>query len=324
MKRLIPMFLIMLLAMAMLPGVALAADTLKIESVKEFRFPDSGSSVAAFTLENTNEYDIQVTIDVYDQESRQNIQTMTYTLLKGDAPLPVMANVYQFLTRNGEIRTYRYTVKTSGGLTERLYYAQKLTIVKDNLGNEIHVYDQIRNSYLPRNTVSSFGPHFRDVTPELTDLWYMFTPIDVSIQGRQTFVLVASNMYEIGEVYVNVNQDTVIVSYILFDEGMNGFTTERLSEFITFYNSYADVSIVEPEDMPEPSIYAFNQPISILNHFGGDTNVLMFIRNRITYFQFPTPRTEYTRFWENKDEYKSRRENMLMFMDPIMTVESGK
>jgi hypothetical protein len=125
-------------------------------------------------------------------------------------------------------------------------------------------------------------------------------------------------------VYVDVNQDTVIVSYILFDEGMSGFTTERISEFITFYNSYADVGIVEPEDMPEPSIYAFNQPISILNHFGGDTNVLMFIRNRITYFRFPTPRTEYTRFWENKDEYKSRRENMLLFMDPIMTVETGK
>ena len=69
-------------------------------------------------------------------------------------------------------------------------------------------------------------------------------------------------------------------------------------------------------------MYAFNQPISILNHFGGDTNVLMFVRNRITYYRFPSPKTEYIRFWENKPEYKTMREHMLTFMDPIMTVGS--
>ncbi len=131
-------------------------------------------------------------------------------------------------------------------------------------------------------------------------------------------------MFEVGEAYVDVNQDTVTVSYSMYDQGKPDFSTELISEFVTFYNSYADVGIVEPEKMPQPSNFAFNQPFSIQNHLGGDTNVLMFIRNRITYFRFPTPRTEYVRFWENKPEYLARREGMLSMMDPIMAVETSK
>ncbi len=324
MKKILSLALVLMLGLSLLPNVAMAAEGMKLEPVREYRFPDIVTPTTAFTIENTGDTDLEVTVDVYDQGARQNVQTMTFTILKGDAPLPVDAYVYRQLTRNGETNTYRYTVKTKNGLTRYIHFAQKLTIVKDANGNETYVYDGIFNPYFPRNTVSSLGHRFRDVTPELTDLWYMFTPIDLSIQGRQTFVLIASNMYEVGEVYVDVNLDTVNVSYIMYDEGKSGFTTERLSEFITFYNSYADVGIVEPEDMKEPSIFAFNQPFSILNHLGGDTNVLMFIRNRISYYRFNTPKTEYTRFWENKPEYKVIREHMLQMMDPIMTVDEGK
>ena len=322
MKRIISLALTLMVALTLMPAFA-ANETLKVEPVKEFRFAAPTASQTVFTLTNMSAADVNVTVEVYDQDLRQNVQTMTFTLLAGDAPQQVSAYVYKFLTRNGELNTYRYTLSTPDGFTQRLYYAQKLTITKDSFGNEIHTYDQIANAYLPRNTVSSFGPHFRDVTPELTDKWYMFTPIDLSIQGRQTFVLVASNMYEVGEVHVDVNGDTFVASYQLYDEGRGGFTTERLSEFITFYNSYANVGIVEPEDMPGPSVYAFNQPYSILNHLAGDTNVLMFVRNRITYFRFPTPKTEYVRFWENKPEYKARRDAMLVMMDPIAVVDEA-
>ena len=324
MKRLLSLMIALAAVFTLLPNAALAADTLKVEPVKEFRFADPGAQAAVFTIENTNDYDVNVTVEVYDQDTRQNVQTMTFPLLKGDAPRPVMAYVYKNLAKNGEVNGYRYTIKTDGGLSKRLYYAQKLTITKDAANNEIHTYDQITNTHYPRNTVSSFGPHFRDVTPELTDKWYMFTPIDLSIQGRQTFVLAASNIYEIGNVHVDVNGDTFSVSYEMFRDGQRGYTTELLSEFITFYNSYADVGIVEPEEMPQPSIFAFNQPFSILNHLSSDTNVLMFIRNRISYYRFPTPKSEYSRFWENKPDYMAQREQMLMMMDPIMTVVEGK
>ena len=319
MKRILSLALVLMLALSLLPVAVQAKDTLKIEVFKEERFPTEHSSVHTFSVENTSDHEVTVTITVYDQAAKRNVTTMSYVLPVNYGPQMILSEVYKPLTRNGEVNTYRYKVTTDGGYTKYLYFAQKLTIKKEN-GVETYIYDQFINAYFPKNTVSSFGPHFRDVTPGLTDKWYMFTPVDLSIQGRQTFLLAASNMYEVGEVYVDVNQDTVMVSYRMFHDEKNDFTTENLSEFLTFYNSYADVGIVEPEDMKEPSMFAFNQPISILNHFGGDTNVLMFVRNRINYYRFPTPKTEYTRFWENKPELKAQREHMLQFMDPIMTV----
>ncbi len=323
MKRLIALCLSALLAFTLLPNVAFAKDTLDVVAVKEFRFSSASSQEDVFTLQNTSDRDVNVTVVVQDQATRQNVQTMQFPLLRGDAPVAVQAYVYRPLTHNGEINTYRYTITTDGGFSRHLYYGQKLTITHDGGGKPIHVYDQMDNSYYPRNTVSAFGPHFRDVSPKLTKLWYMFTPIDLSIQGRQSFPLVASNIFEVGQVHVDVNMDTVTVTYEMYFEGKPDYTTQRLSDFLTFYNAYSDISIVEPEDMPGPSHFAFGQPFSILNHLGGDTNVIMFVRNRITYYEFPTPKDAYTRYWRNLPEYKTRREAMLQMMDPIMTVDNG-
>ena len=319
-KKASVLVLAVILALGMLPSAAYAKDSLNITPVKEFRLPESGTA-EVFTIENTSPYDVNVTVDVYDQALRQTVQSAQYTLLQGDAPLSVQAYVYKPLSYDGQINTYRYTIRTSGGYTKHLFYGQKLSITTDGSGNPIYVYDQMDNSFYPRNTVSSFGPHYRDVTPGLTKLWYMFTPIDLSIQGRQSFPLVASNMFEVGQVHVDVNMDTVVVSYEMYFEGKEGYTTERLSDFLMFYNAYTDISIVEPEEMRSPSPYAFGQPISILNHLGGDTNVIMFVRNRITYFEFPTPTDGYTRFWRNLPDYKARREAMLQMMDPIAPAE---
>ncbi len=323
MKRFMSIALALLLLVALVPATA-ASGTIKVAENRSFRFKSPDAEADVFTIENISKKDLEVTVTVYDQSAHRYVQTMTFSILQGDAPVAVKAYVYDKLRWNGDMNTYMYTIKVKGGETRQLQYAQKLTIRKDKNNVETRIYDQAYGNYLPRNTVSSFGPHFRDVTPRLTDLWYMFTPIDLSIQGRQTFVLVASNMFEVGEAYVDVNQDTVTVSYYMFDQEKPDFSTELISEFVTFYNSYADVDIVEPENMPGPSAFAFNQPFSIQNQLGGDTNVLMFIRNRITYYRFPTPRSEYIRFWENKPEYIARREAMLNMMDPIMAVESNK
>lgn len=325
MKRLIALSLSALLALTLLPHVAFAKDTLDVVPVKEFRFSSDISQEDVFTIQNTSARDVLVTVVVQDEATRQTVQTMQFALLMGEAPIAVQAFVYRPLSHNGEINTYRYTITTDGGYSKHLYYGQKLTITHDGSGNPIYVYDQMDNSYYPRNTVSAFGPHFRDVTPNLTKLWYMFTPIDLSIQGRQSFPLVASNIFEVGQVHVDVNMDTVIVTYEMYFEGRPNYTTQRLSEFLNFYNAYTDITIVEPEDMPGPSHYAFGQPFSILNHLGGDTNVIMFVRNRITYYEFPTPKDAYVRYWRNLPEYKTRREGMLQMMDPILPVDgTGK
>ena len=322
-KRWMAAAVIAAFALSFVPGGALAAEALEIKEEREFTFKTPDSEATVFTLKNNRDTDVEATVEVYDQAARKVVQTMTLTLMAGDTPTPVPARVYNKMVYDDEITTYRYTIKAPG-VTERLYYGQKLNITKNSAGETINTYKQVYNSYYPNNTVSSFGPHFRDVTPDLTDLWYMFTPIDLSLQGRQTFVLAASNMYEVGWVHVDVQGDGVIVTYEMMHEDEPGFTTETLSEFLTFYNEYADVGIAEPEDMPGPSAFAFGRPFSISYDLGGDTNVLMFVRNRITYFQFPAPKSEYIRFWENKDEYETRREGMLNMMDPITGVQNEK
>lgn len=313
-KKLLSLALVFLLLMGLVPLAAQAKGNLKVELNKEVRFEDIWGFVPAFTIQNISGIDIPITIEVYDQATRQNVQTMSVNLVTGDAPTTVFAYVYKQLGYNGETNNYRYTI-SSGDYKERYYYTQKLTLVKNQAGELVKIYDQILNTYYGNNTVSSFGPHFRDVTPGKTDKWYMFSPIDLSLQGRQTFPLVASNMYEVGEAYVDVSGDNVTVSYRMFYDGDSGFTSKVKSEFVTFYKSYADVGIVEPEQMPGPSAFAFNRPFSISKDLSGDTNVLMFIRNRLDYYRFPTPKGEYTRFYENKDEYKARRDGMLRMMD---------
>lgn len=163
------------------------------------------------------------------------------------------------------------------------------------------------------NTACCFGPAFRDVRPALTDKWYTFTPIDLTIQGTQEFEYVASNVYVIGRVYVNVRGDEVTVTYHNFYEDAGG-NTETLSEFLHFFHDLASVREVEPENMGAPQ-FRFGQKISIENDLEGDTSVLLFIRNRVTYRDYVTNSKKLTRFWPNLPERKALREQMIEFMN---------
>ena len=169
-------------------------------------------------------------------------------------------------------------------------------------------------TWYPNNTACSFGPAFRDVRPALTDKWYLFTPIDLTKQGRQTFEYVASNMYVIGEVYVDVNGDAVRVTYHNYyaDQGGN---TETLTEFFTFFPDLKSVKDVNPETMDDLG-FRFGQEISIAEDLDGDTNVLLFVRNQVTYCDYVTNSHKLTRFWPNLPERKALRQQMQAMMDP--------
>ena len=169
-------------------------------------------------------------------------------------------------------------------------------------------------TWYSKNTACSFGPAFRDVRPALTDKWYLFTPIDLTKQGRQTFEYVASNVYVIGEVYVDVYGDTVRVTYHNYyaDQGGN---TETLTEFFTFFPDLKSVKDVNPETMDDLGFH-FGQDISIAEDLNGDTNVLLFIRNQVTYCDYVNSTHKLTRFWPNLPERKALRQQMRDMMDP--------
>ena len=328
MKKLLSLMLAAALPLSLAPASLAASDSLKVEIVKELTFQDYTGEMDAFTLLNQNAYPVDVTIQVYDQAAKANVQTLHVSLNPGDAPLPIKARVYKNLPRKGSINLYRYTITTPGGYKSEVFVAQKLM---DYNQQGLPIYNQYHNVHLRNNTASSFGPQFREVTPGMTDLWYMFTALDLTVQGRQTYELVASNMYVIGEVYVDVYGDTVTISYRNYYDDQGGETRTR-QEFLGLYNSYADV--VLPTDVPvksyvnPPTRFAFGMPFSIQYDLGGDTNVLMLVRNVVDYWRFPLPTdTEFSRFWANSPGNKAMRESMLSFMDPIFPAlppEGGK
>ncbi len=169
-------------------------------------------------------------------------------------------------------------------------------------------------TWYSKNTACSFGPAFRDLRPALTDKWYTFTPIDLTKQGRQTFEYVASNLYVIGEVYMDVYGDTVRVSYRNYYAEQSG-NTETLTEFLTFFPDLKSVRNVDPETMDDPG-FRFGQEISIAEDLNGDTNVLLFIRNQVTYRDYVNSTHKLTRFWPNLPERKALRQQMRDMMDP--------
>lgn len=168
-------------------------------------------------------------------------------------------------------------------------------------------------TWYPDNTACSFGPYFREERPGLTDKWYTFTPVDLSRQGRQEFEYVASNMYVIGKAYVDVNGDEVRVTYHNFYAEQGG-NTETLSEYFTFFHDLKGVGNVEPETMDDLG-FRFGEAVSVEKDLDGDTNVLLFVRNRVTYSNYVNSTHKLTRFWPNLPERKALRAQMMALAD---------
>jgi hypothetical protein len=167
-------------------------------------------------------------------------------------------------------------------------------------------------TWYPKNTACSFGPNFRNVDPKLTKLWYMFTPIDLSKDGVQEYELVAGNVYVIGKVYVTVAGDDVTVEYkTVYGKYGNIFTKK---EYLNFFTDLASVKTVVPEEIGD-SKFAFGKKFSIANDLGGDKNVLMFVRNVVTFRDYVTDHVKLTRFWPNIKWRNEKRDAMLAIMD---------
>lgn len=313
MKRSLSIVLAALLLMTLVPMAGLAAgDSLKIEMPKELWITPVDPYPAALTITNQSPHDVTFTVKVYDEQIKGIVAAMQYTVLQGEAPLMVNTQVYKALPTEREINTYRYIVESTGGFKEILYFAQEMYI--DRTNNDIR-YAQWENTRFPRNTVSSFGPQFRVLNPQLTKDWYMVTPINLSIQGRQSFELVASNMYNIGQVHVNVYGDTVNVTYEYHFADNPDSKIKPIEDYLTFFGSFDQVKSTKPEE--NRSNFAFGKPFSIANELGGDTNVLMFVRNRVTYNRFPVPKDELKRNYPNSEANAALRQQMINMMDPV-------
>lgn len=187
--------------------------------------------------------------------------------------------------------------------TSRIYLQSKL-------------YAKTATAIYRNNTVCTFGIHLRDIMPKLTDKWYTVTPIDLSKNGTQSFELIASNMWIIGQVNVTVDGDSVLIDRDIILEGIG--RTKILSEYL---NIFPDLNSITPEALEDDGLYgkgySFGEPISIEKDLGGDTNVLLYVRNVATFH----PRVSDTRFlermWENLPHRINQRNAMNEMMDPL-------
>ena len=122
-------------------------------------------------------------------------------------------------------------------------------------------------------TACSVGPRFRDLGVN-TDKWFMFTPVDLSVDGEYEFDLIAGNIHKVGTVTVLVNDGTVTVSY----EVISGVKVDN--EFLSILHDLEEAELLETDEMIQ---YAFGQPISIQNELDGDPIVLIFLCNELHY-----------------------------------------
>ena len=125
-------------------------------------------------------------------------------------------------------------------------------------------------------TVCTMGIRFRDLENPLTKDWFMFTPVDLSVEGEQTYDLIAGNAHKIGTLTVTVADGNVTVTYEL----NNKRNMRVLEEFMTILPSLADLTEIDLEKMTS---YNFGEPISIQDVLGGDTKILLFVCNRVSY-----------------------------------------
>ena len=248
--------------------------------------------------------------------------TIVYSLTDTVAKSVVYTETQTGIVAGQEI-TWSAPYYTTGLTAEKPIRRLRASFVMDgqvytyDLYYTLHPKDQTvtieRNAWYPNNTACSFGPAFRDVRPGMTDKWYTFTPVNLSIPGRQVFEYIASNMYVIGEVYVDVKGDSVTVTYHNFYDQQSG-NTETLSEYFTFFHDLNSVTEVEPENMPA-SAFAFGRPLSIEQDLGGDTNVLLFVRNRVTYCTYVNDSHKLVRYWPNLPQRVEKRTQMLAMME---------
>ena len=125
-------------------------------------------------------------------------------------------------------------------------------------------------------TVCTYGIRFRDLQNPITKDWYMFTPIDLSVEGEQTIDLIAGNMHQIGTATVLVKDGKVTVT----TKVNNTRNIAYQEEFLTFIPALADLTALDFEAMTN---YNFGEEISIEEALAGDTKVLLLMRNRAWY-----------------------------------------
>ena len=301
------LLMMVLAASAWMPAEA-AAKKKKIEITLEEKNVVLKKGESRDVLQTVIRKSGEVTYTLRDLVGKRTFYTETRKVKKGQKVLWPVVYYDKGMSNSKPIRQVRATFQM-----EKQKYSFDLYYRYEKKKGKTAAVTVERESWYPNNTACSFGPLFRDMRPALTDKWYMFTPLDLREQGTFEYEYIASNMYVIGKVYVDVQGDQVCVTYKNFYENQKG-KTETQTEYLNFFHNLKSVKDVDPESLGE-SGFAFGRPFSISQDLKGDKKVLMFVRNVVTYSTYPTPQHQLRRFWPNLSERKALRQELIRKMD---------
>lgn len=144
--------------------------------------------------------------------------------------------------------------------------------------------DRPRSTPRPNNnksggqTLTSEGPPFLSFRTDLTQEFFMFTPMDLSVDGEYHFPLVADGLHTVGEAKVVVKSGMVVVSYLV----VNGVKVDEKNEFFTFFPDIRSVPSVLPKDLQAQKLQ-FGMPYSVQAWLGSDSKVLLYINCPVSY-----------------------------------------
>ena len=95
--------------------------------------------------------------------------------------------------------------------------------------------------------MTSEGPLFLSFRADLTDELYMFTHMDLTVDGEYRFPLIGSSLKTVGEAKVAVKSGMVNVTY----QVTNGVKVDEKNEFFTFFTDICSVPSVQPSRLQE-------------------------------------------------------------------------
>lgn len=168
-------------------------------------------------------------------------------------------------------------------------------------------------TWYSHNTQGLVGLPLRDLYPDLTDKWYNVVPVDLTVQGRQAYPLVASNLFHMGTAYVDILGDSVTVTYKTPGNKWTAYLAVE-DEALAWFTAPGDIT-TEFLENPAGEV-AFGEPVSISESLNGQDVALLFICNHVTYRQPCLGDTGYlTRYWPNLPEWKEYREGLMMLLE---------
>ncbi len=152
--------------------------------------------------------------------------------------------------------------------------------------------------------VTSAGIRYQDVMPELTDEWFMFTPLDLSQEGTVSYDLIINNNRRCGTIDITVEDGKVTITYKTF----YGVDMKDLA-----FTLLPDISSLEDLETIDYTAFSFENAIDIEKDLNGDTKVILQVMGHAN-ADYST-NLPYAHLGSNDEKYQEMVEKMKEIMD---------